>query len=74
MYASLRDLVCIALLLPFVLGFYLSIFFFVLVVCIVFSACYHWWICFLVSLLSSFFLFLLFLLLFNFLIFNIFLF
>ena len=34
---------------------------------IVFSACYHWWIWFLVWLLSSFFLFLL---LFNFLIFN----
>ena len=38
---------------PFVLGFCLFFFFFT----IVFSACYHWWICFLVWLLSSFFLF-----------------
>ena len=51
--ASLCDFVCIALLLPFVLGFCLSFFFF----CIVYSACYHWWICFLVWLVSSFFLF-----------------
>ena len=72
MYASVCDFVCIALLLPFVLGFCLPIFLllfrfvlfcFVLVFlfCIVFSACYHWWICFLVSLLSSFFSFFLFL-------------
>ena len=47
MYPSLCDFVSIALLLPFVLGFCLSFF------SIVFSACYHWWICFLVSLLSS---------------------
>ena len=47
----------------------LKIFFFF---SIVFSACSHWWICFLVWLLSSFFLsfFFLFLLLFNFFIFN----
>ena len=50
-YASVWDFVCIALLLPFVLGFLIRFFF-----SIVFSACYHWWICFLVSLLSSFFL------------------
>ena len=60
-YASLCDFVCIALLLPFVLGFYLSVFLCFLFVFvffhIVFSACYHWWICFLVWLLSSFFLF-----------------
>ena len=43
-----------ALLLPFVLGFCLSVFFFVFT--IVFSACYHWWIGFLVWLLYSFFL------------------
>ena len=53
-YASLGDFVCIAVLLPFVLGFCLSVFFFF---SIVFSACYHWWICVLVWLLSSFFLF-----------------
>ena len=47
-YASLCDFVCIALLLPFVLGFcpFFSI---------VFST-YYWWICFLVWLLSSFYL------------------
>ena len=44
MYASMRDFVCIALLLPFLLRFCLSVFggFF----SIVFSTCYHWWICF----------------------------
>ena len=52
-YASLYDFVCIALLLPFVLGFCMSFFF---VFCIVFSGCYHWWICLLVWLLPSFFL------------------
>ena len=62
MYASLCDFPCIALLLPFVLGFCLSVIFFF---SIVFSACYHWWICFLIWLLSSFFFSLL--LLFNFL-------
>ena len=66
-YASLCDFVCIASLLPFVLVFGLSIFSFV---SILFSACYHWWICFLDWLLSSFFSF--FLLHFNFFIFNIF--
>ena len=40
-YVSLCDFVFIALLLPSVLGFYLSFFF-----SIVFSTCYHWWICF----------------------------
>ena len=58
-YASLCDFVCIALLLPFVLGFCLSglfLFWFWGFFSIVFSACYHWWICFLVLLLSSFFL------------------
>ena len=55
-YASVCDFVCIALLLPFVLGFCLSGFFFGLFCFFstVFSACYHWWICFLVWLLSSF--------------------
>ena len=52
MYASFCDFVSLALLLasPRVLAvrFCFSI---------VFSACYHWWICFLVWLLSSFFLF-----------------
>ena len=62
-YASLCDFVCIALLLPFVPGFCSSFF-----LSIVFSACYHWCICFLVWLLSSFFLF--FLLFLNFFIFN----
>ena len=57
MYASLCDFVCIALLLPFVLGFLLSVLF-LFFFSIDFSACYHWWICFLVWLLSSFFLFL----------------
>ena len=57
MYASLCDFVYIALLLPFVLGFCLSVFVFVFfILSIVFRACYHWWICFLVWLLSSFFL------------------
>ena len=42
--------------LPFVPGFYLSVLF-VCLFCIGFSACNHWWICFLVSLLSSFFFF-----------------
>ena len=57
-YASLCDFVYIALLLPFVLGFCLSVFVFVFfILSIVFRACYHWWICFLVWLLSSFFLF-----------------
>ena len=56
-YASVCDFVCIALLLPFVLGFYLSIFFFFAFFSIVFSTCYHWWICFLVWLLSFFFFF-----------------
>ena len=51
-YASFCDFVCIALLLPFVLGFCLSVLGFF---CIVFRACYHRWICFLVWLLSSFF-------------------
>ena len=65
-YASLCDFVCIALLLPFVLGFCL----FVIFVCLgffstVFSAGYYWWICFLVWLLSSFFLFFLLLFIFN---------
>ena len=66
MYASLCDFVCIASLLPFLLGFCLSVsclFFF----SIAFSVCYHWWICLLVWLLSSFFLFKW---IFNFLIFN----
>ena len=59
-YASVCDFVCIALFLPFVLRFCLSVF-----VCLVgffstvFSSCYHWWICFLVWMLSSLFLFLL---------------
>ena len=53
-YASLGDFVCIALLLPFVLAFCLSGFLFV---CLFFSTCYHWCICFLVWLLSSFFFF-----------------
>ena len=55
-YASVCDFVCIAFLFPLVLGFCLSIFSFI-VFSIVFSACYHWWISFLVWLLSSFFLF-----------------
>ena len=59
MYASFCDIVCIALLLPFVLGFCLFFFFFSF--CFfstVFSACYHCWMCLLVWLLSSFFSFL----------------
>ena len=70
-YASLCDFVCIAWLLPFALGFCLSVFCFFLN--IVFSACYHWWICFF-GLVALFFLsfFFLFLLLLNFFIFNIF--
>ena len=56
-YASVCDFVCIALLLPFVLEFCLPVFkIFSPFFSIVFSACYHWWICFLVWLLSSFFL------------------
>ena len=55
-YASLCDFVSIALLLPLVLGFCLS-FLFCFLFSIDFIACYHWWICFLVWLLSSFFLF-----------------
>ena len=55
-YASVCDFLCIALLSPFVLGFCLSVSF-LLFFCIVFSACYHWWICFLVWLFSSLFLF-----------------
>ena len=55
MYASVYDFVCIALLLPFVLGF--CQFFCFLFFSIVFIACYHWWICFFVWLLSSFFFF-----------------
>ena len=58
-YVSFCDFVCIAFLLPFVLGFSLSGFFVAVVVVffrIVFSTDYHWWICFLVWLLSSFFL------------------
>ena len=55
--ASLCDFVCIALLLLFVLGFCLSNFLGFFFLSIVFSGCYHWWICFLVWLLSSFFLF-----------------
>ena len=54
MYASLFDFVCIALLLPFVLGFSLFIFVFWFFFKIVLSTCYHWWIWFLVWLLSSF--------------------
>ena len=58
-YASLCDFVCITLLFPYVLGFCLSafLFSFLLFFSIVFSACNHWWICFLFWLLSSFFLF-----------------
>ena len=56
-YASVCDFVCIALLLPFVLGFCLSVFFFFLFFSRGFSSCYHRLIGFLVSLLSSFFLF-----------------
>ena len=52
-YAFVCDVVCIALLLPFVLGFCLPVFVFPFF-SIVFSTCYHWWICFLVWLLSSF--------------------
>ena len=60
-YASVCDFVCIALLLQFVLGFCLSILFvFLFVFSIVFSACYQWWTCILVGLLSSFFFSLLF--------------
>ena len=58
-YASVGDFVCIALFLPFVLGFCLSVFWGVCVgvfFSILFSASYHWWICFLLWLLSSFFL------------------
>ena len=45
-FASLCDFVCIALLSPFVLGFCLSVLFYFIFLTIVFSACYHWWICF----------------------------
>ena len=62
--ASLCDFVCTASFLPFVLGFCQFWVFF----SIVFSPCYHWWICFLVWLLSSFFLFLNYFLIFLFLI------
>ena len=65
MYASLCDFVSIALFLPFVLEFSLSIFL-VCLFSIVFSVCYHWWICFLVWLLSFSFLSFLFLFHFNF--------
>ena len=58
--ASVCDFVCIALLLPFVLGFCLSVVCFCFCFSIVSSTCYHWWICFLVWLLSSFFLLLIF--------------
>ena len=57
-YASLCDFVCIALLLPIVLGFCLSGFFvcfFDFLFGIDFSTCYHWWICFFIWLCSSFF-------------------
>ena len=55
MYTSVCDFVCIALLLPFVLGFCLPFFcLFVFVLGIIFSTRYHWWISFLVWLLSSF--------------------
>ena len=58
MYSSLCEFVCIALPLPFVLGFCLSgLLFFGGFFSIVFSTCYHWQICFSVWLLSSFFLF-----------------
>ena len=56
-YASVCNFVCIALLLPFVLGFCLYIFCFFVFFNIVFNTCYHWWICFLVWLLSSFYFF-----------------
>ena len=56
-YDSVWDFVCTALLLSFVLGFCLSMVFYLFIfLSIVFSTCYHWWLCFLVSLLSSFFL------------------
>ena len=42
MYASLCDFVCIGLLLPFVLGFCLSVFW--VFFSIAFSTCYHWWV------------------------------
>ena len=61
MYASSYDFVCIALLLPFFPGFCLSIFCFLGFFSIVFSTCYHWWICFF-GLLALFFLSLLLLL------------
>ena len=50
-YASLCDFVCIPLLLPFVLGFCLSVFCCLFFCSMVFSTCYHWWMCFLVWLL-----------------------
>ena len=61
MYATLCDSVCIGLLSPFYLGFCLSVFLFFVFFSIVFSTCYHWWICLLVWLLSSFFFFISFL-------------
>ena len=70
---TLCAFVCIALLLPYVLGFCLSGFC-LFVFSIVFSASYHWWICFLVWLLSSFFLPFFFYYFLIFLTFNIFLF
>ena len=68
-YASVCDFVCIALLLHFVLGICLSVFVFVLFFSIDLSTCYHWWICFLVWLLSSFFLSFFYIFIFLFLIF-----
>ena len=65
-YASLCDFVCIASLLSFVLRLCLSVFLFFSYFSILFSACYHWWICFLVWLLSSFFLFFYYFLIFKF--------
>ena len=54
MFASLCDFVIITLLLPFLGPRVLSVHFFSF--SIVFSDCYHWWVCFLVWLLSSSFL------------------
>ena len=55
-YAFVCDFVHIPLLLPFVLGSSPSGFvLFSFVFSIVFGSCYHWWICFLVWLLSSVF-------------------
>ena len=63
-YVSFCDFVCIALLLPFILGF-CPFFWLFFVFSIVFSTCYHWWICLLSWLLSSFFLFLNYFFIFN---------